>query len=166
MVYLVNSTHAHYNSSLDDALNQFRTLLSTWNSKSWKPIPSATAANTTAHGPVYNSTASQTSTTTAVGSSSLTSTSITSNPLSSGDHPSTTTSRPTRQQKDNLVNGIGPVDATNVQVHKRSIKGQADVVRAIAEVPVLTHPMTGEPLIDLESFKAVLQTVEVRNACE
>jgi hypothetical protein len=57
-----------------------------------------------------------------------------------------------------LLNGIGAVESSGVHVHRRAEKG-ADVVRAVTEVPV------GE-CVDLESFKAVLQTPEVRSACE
>lgn len=56
-----------------------------------------------------------------------------------------------------LLNGVGPVEPGGVQVHRKIGKG-ADVVRAVAEVLVGDN-------VDLEAFKAVLQTAEVRSGC-
>lgn len=125
------STNARYSASLDSALTQFRTLLSTVNSRSWKPLPSTGGSST----------------------------SSSSSPFAD---PS---SRNSKGKGRELVNGIGSVDLPHVQVHKRAVKGQADVVRAVAELPASVNA-AGESNVDLESFKAVLQTSEVRGACE
>ncbi|SCV67425.1 BQ2448_5036 [Microbotryum intermedium] len=55
-----------------------------------------------------------------------------------------------------LLNGIGAVELGNVRVHRRTAKG-ADVVRATTEINVADG-------VDLNSFKAVLQTPEVRSS--
>ncbi|SCZ93898.1 BZ3500_MvSof-1268-A1-R1_Chr6-3g08965 [Microbotryum saponariae] len=55
-----------------------------------------------------------------------------------------------------LLNGIGSVELGNVRVHRRTAKG-ADVVRAMTEINVADG-------VDLSSFKAVLQTPEVRSS--
>lgn len=61
-----------------------------------------------------------------------------------------------------LLNGIGAVEQNKVQVHRRKdSKVGVDVVRAVCEVPL--SPELGG---DLEAFKAVLLTPEVRGACE
>lgn len=57
-----------------------------------------------------------------------------------------------------LLNAIGTVDVPTVQVHRKSGKG-ADIVRAVTEIAV------GDG-VDLDSFKAVLRTPEIRNACK
>lgn len=60
------------------------------------------------------------------------------------------------------MNGVGAVEQNKVQVHRRKdSKVGVDVVRAVCEVPF--SPELGG---DLEAFKAVLLTPEVRSACE
>jgi hypothetical protein len=58
-----------------------------------------------------------------------------------------------------LVNGIGVVDPSAVLVHRRSVKGKPDILRAVVDVPV-------NESVDPDNFKAVLQTPEVSAACE
>ncbi|KAK4049055.1 hypothetical protein OIV83_004417 [Microbotryomycetes sp. JL201] len=53
--------------------------------------------------------------------------------------------------------GIGSVDPSQVIVHKRADKGAADIVRAHVEITV-------SDTFDFDSFKAVLQTPELRGA--
>jgi hypothetical protein len=69
-----------------------------------------------------------------------------------------TSSGKTKGKAADLLNDIGPVDFSTVQVHKRADKGP-DILRATVEVSI------GEGC-DLENWKAVLKTPEVRSACE
>lgn len=57
-----------------------------------------------------------------------------------------------------LLNGIGVVEPSSVQVHCRTSRG-GDVLRAVAEISV-------QDGVDLDIFKAILQTPDVREACE
>ena len=58
-----------------------------------------------------------------------------------------------------FLHGLGAVEPGAVAVHKRAVKGAPDVVRAVAEVGTTEG-------VDLDSFRAVLQTPEVRSACK
>lgn len=113
------STSPTYETTLAAALDQFRTLLASHASKSWKPLP-----------PISDS--------------------LNSSAQSHGKG----------KAKDSFSNGIAPLvdPANDIVVHRRAGKG-ADVYRAVVEVTVKQG-------VDLDNFKAVLQTEAVRGACQ
>lgn len=62
-------------------------------------------------------------------------------------------SKPTNPRE--LLNGIGPIDFTNVQIHRKKSEG-AMVVRAMSEIWLDTSR------VNVEDFKAILNTPEIR----
>ena len=58
-----------------------------------------------------------------------------------------------------FLHGLSAAEPGTVAVHKRAVKGAPDVLRAVAEVNTTEG-------VDLDSFRAVLQTPEVRSACK
>ncbi|KAA1125021.1 hypothetical protein PGTUg99_000008 [Puccinia graminis f. sp. tritici] len=54
-----------------------------------------------------------------------------------------------------FLNGLAPIDFSNVQVHRRKLDGSS-VVRAICDLSI------DPSRFDIDHFKAVLQTAEVR----
>lgn len=112
------STSIRYEAALDEAVTHFKSLLSSSNSRSWKPLQPTTS-------------------------------------LSYGDSLSLANNKGKAKE---LLNGLGIVDVPTVQVHRKSGKG-ADIVRAVTEIAV------GDG-VDLDSFKAVLRTPEIRSACK
>lgn len=103
-----------YQSTLSASVNQAKLLLASYDSPSWKLVPTSP--------PTFNN--------------------------------------PTRE----ILNGISPIES--VQVHKRrgamTVRGghsNVDVLRATTEMSVSDG-------VDLDNFKAVLQTPELRSVCE
>ncbi|GAA5972951.1 hypothetical protein JCM21900_006489 [Sporobolomyces salmonicolor] len=143
---------ARYSNSLSAALSYFRRLVSTPHSRSWKPVLSPTSSSSA----TPNSPNSPNATSTAAPARA-------SSDASSFVHAAKGKGRSLDAQAAHLANGIGPLDPSQVRVHKR--KGDKDlgtgveIVRAVAEIPVAYSDDGGEVL---ELFRAVLGTPELR----
>ncbi|GAA5894812.1 hypothetical protein JCM5296_007589 [Sporobolomyces johnsonii] len=142
---------ARYSNSLSAALSYFRHLVSTPHSRSWKPVLSPTSSSSASpNSPNATSTAAPAHARTASDTASF---------LNAAKGKG----RSFDSQAANLANGIGPLDPSQVRVHRR--KGDKDlgagveIVRAVAEIPVAYSDDGGEVL---ELFRAVLGTPELR----
>lgn len=80
-------------------------------------------------------------------------------PLLSSSTQSDSTSTNEKGKARDFLDGLSAVEASQVVVHKRAVKGGPDVVRAVVEINTTEG-------VDLDSFKAVLQTPELRSQCK
>ncbi|EGG01175.1 uncharacterized protein MELLADRAFT_111233 [Melampsora larici-populina 98AG31] len=107
-------THQRYQDALNQALTEFKSLLSSNQSKHWKPIP-PTATQLNSHTPFSES-------------------------------------KPNPRE---FLNGIGPLDFANVQIHRKKSDGQI-VVRAISDLWI------DQSKLDIDDFKSILNIPEIR----
>jgi hypothetical protein len=111
-------THQRYQAALESALQHFKKLHDSQNSKHWQIVPPSSTQP--------NHSRSQFS-----------------------------QSQPLNHHHHQFLNGLAPIDLSNVQVHRRKLDGSS-VVRAISDLSI-------DPTrVDIDHFKAVLQTAEVR----
>ncbi|PLW41382.1 hypothetical protein PCASD_08884 [Puccinia coronata f. sp. avenae] len=118
MAVSFQETHQRYQAALESALQHFKKLHDSQNSKHWQIVPPSSTQP--------NHSRSQFS-----------------------------QSQPLNHHHHQFLNGLAPIDLSNVQVHRRKLDGSS-VVRAISDLSI-------DPTrVDIDHFKAVLQTAEVR----
>ncbi|KAK4055962.1 hypothetical protein OIO90_002955 [Microbotryomycetes sp. JL221] len=139
------TTNQQYQQCLTTALTQFRSLLATQASRQWKALPSSSSSSLSTSS---SSTPSSTSSTAVPQSHAVTTIDTSTAPNSASGAATTTT----------FKHGISQLEPHQVTVHKRSDKGVADVVRATAVIAVQ------QDQLDLDLFRAVLQTPELRSS--
>ncbi|KAH9823570.1 hypothetical protein DFH28DRAFT_1173297 [Melampsora americana] len=93
MDHSLENTHQRYQVALNDALTEFKTLLSSSTSKHWKSIPSTTTTTTTTTNPTTNQINS---------------------------HSSFSESKPNPRE---WLNGSGPIEVSNLQIHRKKSDG-------------------------------------------
>lgn len=158
LIWIYNfSTKIRYTTALNDSLNQFKSLLSNPNSKSWKLLPSTS---------IPTSSTSTTSTSTSFNPINLS--------LDKGKSRETSTSSSFNNSKGHQQQqgwSLGTIDSNSINLHKKRGKSryEADIIRCSLEVNlngVNPNNSVGGSKGWLEGFESVLRTPEIRNSCK